>query len=87
MHGVERGTDGFFLRAGRIHGGRTGFGTNPPEEVGPSSGIFVTTNTIRCGEVISTVEHTPAKLFHHIARALTAYITITEAPQKTHARS
>jgi hypothetical protein len=68
MHSVERGTDGFFLRAGRIHGGRTGFGMNSSEEVGLSSGICVTTNTIRFVEVISTTgEHTPAKLFHHIA--------------------
>jgi hypothetical protein len=67
MHGVERGTVGFFLRAGRIHGGRTKFGMNSSEEVGLSSGICVTTNTIRCGEVTSTSEHTPAKLFHHIA--------------------
>lgn len=66
MHGVERETGGCFLRTGRIHGGRTGFGMNSSDEVGLSSGICVTRDTIRC-EVISTGEHTPAKLFHHIA--------------------
>ena len=57
MLAVEQGTDGFFLRAGRIHGGRTGLTRKSWEEVGLSSGICVTTNTIRCGEVISTGEH------------------------------
>ena len=60
---MERGTGGFFLRAGRIHGGRTEL-----EEVGLSSGICVTIKT-RLGVVTSyqPVKHTPAKLFHHIA--------------------
>lgn len=67
MYVVERGTGRFFLRAGRIHGGRTGFGMDLSEEVALSSGICVTTNTIRCSEIVTKVEHTPAKLFHHIA--------------------
>ena len=84
---VERDTAVFFLRAGRIHGGRTELTINSWERVGLSSGICVTTSTIRFGETISTHELTPAKLFHHIAGALAAYVTITEPPQKTHARS
>jgi hypothetical protein len=38
MHGVGRGKGRFFLRAGRIHGRRTGFGMTSEEEVGLSRG-------------------------------------------------
>jgi hypothetical protein len=76
---VEREVDGFFLRAGRIHGGRAELTASSWGMVGLSSGICVTTSSIRPGEVASAYAHTPAKLFHHIAGALTTYVTTTES--------
>jgi hypothetical protein len=76
---VEREVDRFFLRAGRIQGGRAEHTVSSWGMVGLSSGICVTKSSIRPGEVASTYAHTPAKLFHHITGALTTYVTTTES--------
>ena len=68
---AEREMDAFFLRAGRIQGGRPELTVSSWGMVWLSSGICVTTSAIRSGEVVSTGTHTSAELFHHIARALT----------------
>ena len=84
---AERGPEGFFLRAGRIHGGRVELVMSSWEMVWLSSGICVTTKVIRSCDVTSTRGHTPAKFLHHITGALATYVTTTESPQKAYTRS
>ena len=76
---MEREMDAFFLRAGRIHGGRAVLTVSSWGMVGLSRGICVTAGSIRPDEIVATCARTSAELLHHVTRALTTNVATTES--------